>query len=683
MVAMRFSEGTKFHWSTATYQVKRLLPARKANIEDVLTGEVQTVEIARLEAALFAGELRFDIDKRIARRVDGGAGQPSATYQSLDDIPPELLAIAQYRLSVIQPLLDMPSGERTRAVVAARAQEVNANIDPAQRRKLLGSASIMGIYRWIRYYTDSGNDLRSLVPSTDRCGNPRQPRIQPEANAILESVIRQRYLVPERVTIDQVMHEVVLRIQEVNANRYEGEKLAVPSRNTIARRIADLDVVEVFAVKQGSLAARRKYKQYGVREKPSLPLERVEIDHTPVDLIVVDDRDNLPLGKLTLTYALDVATGYPLGYNLGWDKTSYLAVAECLRHCIMPKGDIRTRYGTEHEWLAYGIPSVLVTDNGMDFRSGNLREACQMLGIDLERNPVQSPHFKGGVERQIGTANTMLLHGLPGTTRSNTAQRGNYDSARQAAIYLSEIDKIFHIYVADIYAESFNKGIGGIPARRWEQSIAQGFTPRLPASVEELHIQLSGTEHRTVQHYGVEIFNLLYNSQELLPLRIALKGQKTKIKYNPGDLGRIHVYHPFENRYIEAPALIPSYASGLSLWKHKYIVDMARANRDTVDESGLARAYRKLQEIVDAGRRVRRTGTRTKVARFDYGGKPTRELTSADLKEPLMLPPGGLPLVASPQAALPPAPTNIDLDISLDDEAGWGVEYSIRPTRGK
>ncbi len=46
----------------------------------------------------------------------------------------------------------------------------------------------------------------------------------------------------------------------------------------------------------------------GVRPGPSVtrPLERVELDHTPLDLIVVDEEDRLPIGRPTVTLALDV-----------------------------------------------------------------------------------------------------------------------------------------------------------------------------------------------------------------------------------------------------------------------------------------------------------------------------------------------------------------------------------------
>jgi putative transposase len=75
-----------------------------------------------------------------------------------------------------------------------------------------------------------------------------------------------------------------------------------------------------------------------------------------VDLIVVDAADLLPLGRPTLTYCLDTATRYPLGFYLGFEPPSYLTVMACLYHAILVKPDIRARYATQHDWLAYGIP---------------------------------------------------------------------------------------------------------------------------------------------------------------------------------------------------------------------------------------------------------------------------------------------------------------------------------------
>ena len=136
---------------------------------------------------------------------------------------------------------------------------------------------------------------------------------------------------------------------------------------------------------------------------------------------MIDDRDNLPLGRLTLTHCLDTATRYPLGYYLGFEPPSYLTVMECLHHAIRPKDDVRKQYGTEHEWLAYGIPATLVIDNGKEFIGRDLEDACLLLGIVLQYTPVRTPQFKAGVERMFGSLNTMFFHALPGTTFSNPA----------------------------------------------------------------------------------------------------------------------------------------------------------------------------------------------------------------------------------------------------------------------
>jgi len=43
--------------------------------------------------------------------------------------------------------------------------------------------------------------------------------------------------------------------------------------------------------------------------KPTRIAERVEIDDTPLDLVVVDLEDSLPTGRPTITYAIDVYSG--------------------------------------------------------------------------------------------------------------------------------------------------------------------------------------------------------------------------------------------------------------------------------------------------------------------------------------------------------------------------------------
>ena len=256
----------------------------------------------------------------------------------------------------------------------------------------------------------------------------------------------------------------------------------------------------------------------------------------------------------------------------------------------------------------------------------DLEDACLLLGMVLQYTPVQTPQFKAGIERMFGSLNTMFFHALPGTTFSNSTERGSYNNTEQACVYLSEVDKMLHIFLLDIYAERFHRGLNGIPARHWEEKTRHGFAPALPPSAAELSILLGRTATRTVQHYGIDFLSLRYNCDELITLRTRLKGQPTKIKYHPADLSCLYAYDAFEQQYIRVPALDQAYTQGLSLWKHRLIRQVVLTEQCQVDIVALGKAKRKIQQIVEEGRHRKRQSTRSRIARWDTAGKPSRQI---------------------------------------------------------
>lgn len=619
MSPQRLSSGARFQWRGVTYQISRLLPDGKVNLEELLTGAVSIVEISTLVRGLFDDELHFLVDNTPPLMADSTNQRSPFTSLALSDYPDELVAIARYRLGVIRPLLALKS--RTRAAVTARVQEIKAAQPVDGERTLQTTVSIAAAYRWIAGYTRSGDDVRALIPAVHSRGGKHDSRLHPAVNVLVESVIQDKDGRPEQVTIDDVRHELAVRVAEENRVRPSTDQFRLPSRATLARRWA--------AAALDRAQTSRTLKQCAQTPYPDVPLERVEIDHTRSDLVVIDDRDNLPLGRLTLTYCLDIATRYPLGYYLGFEPPSYLTVMECLHHAILPKGDVRAQYGTEHTWQAYGIPATLVIDNGKEFIGRDLEDACCLLGTVLQYTPVLTPQFKAGIERMFGSLNTLLFHTLPGTTFSNSAERGTYDSAQHACVYLSEVDKLMHLFVVDLYAERFHRGLNGIPARCWEEKTRHGFAPGLPPSGQELAILLSRTETRVLHPYGIEFASLRYNADELIMLRTRLKGQAVKIKYHPADLSYLYVYDPFERQYLRVPALDQDYTAGLSLWKHRVIRQAVLDEQAQVDPVALGLAKRKIQAIVDEGRQRKRQQTRTRTARWDMAGKPTRQVADA------------------------------------------------------
>jgi putative transposase len=674
MSAQRFSIGTQFRWNGTLYEVKRILPDGAINIENVATTALQVVCLSELVASLFQGDLSFVIrGKRKEPNSPELQTDNVIECAELSDYPDDLAAIARKRLEIIKPLLQL--GPRCMlGDVKARVEEVRAFVnDDSGEQTLMLALSWRSVYRWKSDYLTSGGDIRSLIPVTRKRGGEGQSRLDPEVEALVASVIRDNYYRPEKVTVQDLMCLVAAAIEDENRLRPLGERLSVPSESTIVRRVDALDMYKKFAARYGKRAARRQFKQYGMMTYPERPLERVEIDNTSLDLIVVDENDYLPLGRLNLTKALDTATRYT-----GFEPPSYYSAMECLYHTICPKADIRELYGTEHHLQGYGVPGSLVVDNGKEFIGRDLEDACLLLGITLEYSPVRTPEFKAAIERYFRTCNG-LFHALPGTTFGDIFQRGNYDSTAQACITQGELERLLHIFLADIYAERFHKGLGRVPARQWEEAMGEGYSPRLPPSAEDALILLGRVAYRTVQHYGIDFLNLRYNCPELARLRNQLNGKQAKIKYHPGDLSRLYVHNPFDEVYIVVPALAGDYTDGLSLWKHRVICAYVRRHQDQVDLAALGRAKRKIQEVVDmAMSRKRRRGGR-KLGRWNSSGKPPSLGDRSASATPLSSAAQAPPAAPGELSIAPPSPDHDDsiLAVEQSEEEGWGISYSL------
>ncbi|WP_155521703.1 integrase catalytic domain-containing protein [Photobacterium kishitanii] len=200
-------------------------------------------------------------------------------------------------------------------------------------------------------------------------------------------------------------------------------------------------------------------------------LERVEIDHTWLDLFAVHEEHRVPIGRPYLTQLVDCHSKSVVGFYLGFEPPSYMSVALALKNAIKRKDNLLQHYPLiQNEWLCYGIPDLLVTDNGKEFLSKDFTLACDSLLINIHQNRVETPDNKPHTERQYGTTNTALLNDLPGKTFSNYLQREGYNSIDEASLTLSEIKQIYITWLVDIFHPRPNSRGTNCPNRIWKHA---------------------------------------------------------------------------------------------------------------------------------------------------------------------------------------------------------------------
>jgi putative transposase len=136
---------------------------------------------------------------------------------------------------------------------------------------------------------------------------------------------------------------------------------------------------------------------HGVR-----PFEYVHIDHTELDLVVIDAYNKKSLGKAWLTLAIDAESRAIVGFYLTFEQPSYRSFMMVLR-------DIVRRHGR--------LPGSFIVDNGKEFHSEDFKRVCALLGIHVKFRPAGKPRHGSVMERVFRTTNQQFIHNLAGNTK--------------------------------------------------------------------------------------------------------------------------------------------------------------------------------------------------------------------------------------------------------------------------
>lgn len=522
----------------------------------------------------------------------------SRSAPELSSVSTALWEEARRVLPVIRGLADNRS--RTRADVIAAGAALG-----------YGPTRIYALLR--RYLSDPR--LTSLLPQPP--GRKRGvSQCAAEMDSLINEVVEAVYLTRQRPRISDIQIEIRKRCRDVG--------LKPPSRKAITARVRSKPKYEVIARREGYKAARDRFAPATGSLEADWPLALVQIDHTLVDVIVVDSVTRAPIQRPWLTLAIDICSRCVVGFHLSLEPPSATSVALCVAHAVLPKMQCLRRWKIEADW-PYGLMSRLHLDNAKEFHSEALRRGCEQYGIAIDYRPVRTPHFGGHIERLIGTM-MGKVHLLPGTTFSDVRAKGDLDPEKTAAMTIEELERWLAHAIAGVYHRTVHGALDVTPLAAWQRGIiGDTNTPGRgePVTVTDERrflIDFLPIEWRLIRRDGVSLHSIHYWS-DVLRTWIG-EQQKVIVRYDPRDLSRIYLLAP-DGRYYDL-----SYRDvrrpPITLWEQRLALKRLREQgRMDADESTIFRTIEAMRAITDEAVASSKTARRRRerLFRLIQGGR--------------------------------------------------------------
>jgi putative transposase len=489
------------------------------------------------------------------------------------------------------------------------------------RSAVLAAAGILGLseprtYGLVRTFREQPVAASLLPRRTGPAKGLR--RLDPAIERRVEAAIEGIYLKPERPTLNRLLGQV----------RHDclAAGLKPPSIKALRARVTARSLQERTKARAGAAAAGNQFRQVKTGLRTERPLQIVQIDHTPVDIMLVDDITRACIGRPWLTLVLDVHTRMVAGLTLSLDPPSAAGAAIAISQAVVSKTEWLADRSINLAWLVQGLPELIHVDNAAEFHSRAFERGCQQYGVRLEYRPPATPRFGGHIERLMGTL-MGRIQALPGSTFSNVSARGGYRSEAHAILTFREFERILVLEVLGPYHNDVHVTLGRTPAAAWHEGTAN-LVPRPPMDPTVLLLDFLPFEERAIRRDGIRLFNIFYQDGALAHL-VAEGGAKLRIKYDPRDFSAVFVELP-DGDHIRVPYADIS-RPAVTLWEHREASRRLREEgRRTVDEhaifAAIAEQRRVLAEAHGHSKRARRAVVRTGLAaepRTDREPRPT------------------------------------------------------------
>ncbi len=533
-------------------------------------------------------------------------------FRNLADLPQKFQDDALRKMAYVNRLLEAGISKGQTFLIADEAKHIAEEIDDK-----LGVPGTSTIQRWWRELEKHKYEVYAVVSghSARKRGSP----LDEESEAFLQEQIDETYAVDTRPTVAGAYRDYKSALKAKNAERATAglSPLTGVSERTFYARIDLRPKKEIMIARFGREYARRHFKMIKGHLPAEHPLDVVEIDHTPLNLYVIDDLSFLPLGRPWATAIKDRFSGVLLGFYISFQATGLDSIFGAIKHSLSSHHLAYELWPElETPWPAFGLGHYYESDRGGDFRSPRYRAAIVSLGAWYEYCERRTPWLKASIERFFLTLEQTFFEAMPGRTFSSLEKRGDYNPAKDAVVRFSTLIFLLHKWAADFHNVFPNKRKQARPLDLWMDGIETA-PPPYPVCPDQLNIILGDHHSAQLSQEGIRFEWLTYADDSLRELRDSI-GTESDVNFvvSREDLGRIHVQDPRTKQYLCIPSTRPEYSSGLSLFQHKYLRKEAgiRLKRDTAVDT-LIDTRARIQETLQGEIAAKDNATKVRLAR--------------------------------------------------------------------
>jgi transposase InsO family protein len=411
--------------------------------------------------------------------------------------------------------------------------------EPLQKKVALRTLA-----RWKAHYLLAerlhGNGLVGLLPNWHLRGDRKTQRLSPEAHSIMKNMIENDYETIVQKGMFVVWGKVVLECKRSEPS------IKHPSYVTFIRYVKLRPRHLQTLKRMGHRAAYGNQPFYYWLDKDTpphgdRPMEICHIDHTELDIELVDSKTGENLGRPWVSFMVCAKSRRIAAAYLTFDPPSIRSDMMLIRECVRRTGR---------------LPQIIVVDGGSDLHSIYFETLMAAFEITVKTRPAAEPRFGSPIERLFYTTkeqfirtklgNTQIMRNVRQVTKTNNPKRlavwtigSLYQALYEWAYECYETEK--HSILQQTPREVYFSGIKftGERRHRWISYDEEFKVLTLPPTRK-------GTAKNQVGK-GVKIFSRYYWCDDLG--KEEFEDKQLEVRFDPFNISIAYVF--LKNRWVK------------------------------------------------------------------------------------------------------------------------------------